>query len=1012
MKKTLLTIALALVAALGASAQAFHKSPAAMPKAGNEAAKAPQKAPNGTIEWGYYSGDFGNLAGIGTGSAGTLKAAYKVSGTGAFAGIKIHGVNLPVKPTKNTGDIVVWAANNRDGARLATKTVAGGTLSTGYNEVLFDTPVDVPAAGLFVGYDITVKAAETDADGYPILMDNNPTSGDTGWLYAGGWQDYSSQFGSLGMRVFISGLNQNDYDATFAGYSPATVTPGATVNMQVVVNSDGGKDVSDIDYKVIIGGQAQTGHAAFATSIPAGLMNKGTTTISFTAPDSTAAHTAQLSIEKVNGQANSSAATQLAASFNVVTRVVPRHTVVEEFTGTGCGFCPRGWVGMETLKKTRPDFIGIAIHQYGGTSDPMYYKNYNLPFSGAPNCMVDRKSGEIDPYYGTGNELGILDDFDYYHSLIPDAGITATAKFQADNAKVEVNGELEYLLNGGKYSIAYVLTADSLTGTSSVWKQSNYYYQYPQSQFSNPDMKQFCAGGEKGQSKVFLTFNDVLIGSSYNDKGVNLAPAIAGQSVAGQKAQTSYTIAMPTTAMLTQAVKRDKVYAIALAVAADGTIANAVRVPVETNDCDAYFTSCGYATAKAGESASLPVTIANYGNSPINNFDYAFVAGKDTIRGHVVPEQPIAAHNSNCPASITVVLPETEKGKLFSGTLSIEKVNGENNSAKSQTATANIKVIAETAPRTTVVEQFVATDCAEAPRAYAAMEAIKAAKPECIRLSVHKGATTDPMYIANYAKVFTELPSCVIDRTSGEIDPYCGTDGTAMGVLADIDRCNAMPAEGSVEITRAQFDKTNAKVEIDINANFLLAGEKYGITYVLTADSLAGTADTWMQANAYADKTADDVNGDTNLLPYCQGGQYGASKVMLTYNDVVIAATYNAAGSNSGTNFSTPSVADTTIAKTVKISMPTKTAIKAAINRDNVYAVAILTATSDGAVVNAARMKVAMSEAEAAVKGIESKAGAKPAARYNMAGQRIGNGTRGLNIVKMSDGTVRKVVVK
>ena len=53
-----------------------------------------------------------------------------------------------------------------------------------------------------------------------------------------------------------------------------------------------------------------------------------------------------------------------------------RKVVVEELTGTACGWCPRGLVGMKMLRDLYGDrFIGVAVHQFNAT-DPMYTPDY------------------------------------------------------------------------------------------------------------------------------------------------------------------------------------------------------------------------------------------------------------------------------------------------------------------------------------------------------------------------------------------------------------------------------------------------------------------------------------------------------------------------------------------------------------------------------------------------------------------------------------------------------------
>ena len=73
-----------------------------------------------------------------------------------------------------------------------------------------------------------------------------------------------------------------------------------------------------------------------------------------------------------------------------------RKVVVEELTGTACGWCPRGLVGMKMLRDLYGDrFIGVAVHQFNAT-DPMYTPDYaDIDWSdggskGAPCCMIDR----------------------------------------------------------------------------------------------------------------------------------------------------------------------------------------------------------------------------------------------------------------------------------------------------------------------------------------------------------------------------------------------------------------------------------------------------------------------------------------------------------------------------------------------------------------------------------------------------------------------------------------------
>lgn len=86
-----------------------------------------------------------------------------------------------------------------------------------------------------------------------------------------------------------------------------------------------------------------------------------------------------------------------AAEYSGTFRVVDHKVLAEEGTGTWCGYCVRGIVGIKQAKEKYPDnYLAIAIH----SNDVMQIDDYGvrdvMTATGLPACIVNRKY-PIDP---------------------------------------------------------------------------------------------------------------------------------------------------------------------------------------------------------------------------------------------------------------------------------------------------------------------------------------------------------------------------------------------------------------------------------------------------------------------------------------------------------------------------------------------------------------------------------------------------------------------------------------
>ena len=580
--------------AMSASAQKLQQCPTpfALP-APSTHVSAPMKATSleNTNVWGYYVKDgkdlladidAGKVALVGMGDAGTVEVGYKVCVKGSIlenASIQAVRIVVPDASAVKSGSVKIY---DKNGKLQLTKSITVSELKDcEYANVMLDDPFTL-TEDCYLAYSLTTSGT-SDGARYPIFMDKTQYFAESMFVIEGGqFYDYSESFGPLVMQLALS-----DFSLPEHGVNPESISGytevGKEYSFVLPLSSSSSVATTDVDYTLsVAGGEPVEYHAN--VSLPAGLNVSGELPITFTSPAESGAFTVAVQVTKVNGEANSLANTVAVSEFVNVDRWVDRNCVMEEFTGTGCGWCPRGMAGMDICRRYLGDrFVGIAYHLFN-SSDPMYPTGVpNLGWSGAPSCIIDRAMFDVDPYYGT-NEI-ILHDFKARIEGIP--GLVdlqgTTAVLSEDRKTVTVNACIE-AVEADDYEMFYVLLADSLTGTT--FKQSNYYYQYDLSTIGCYDdedlIQKFVSGGEWGSASPKVVYDDVAIATSYVNKVSKGGTLTMGKN---EKQTASYTLTLPTKAVLKKAIENSwKLYAAVFAVGSNGEVANAIRVKVDNTD--------------------------------------------------------------------------------------------------------------------------------------------------------------------------------------------------------------------------------------------------------------------------------------------------------------------------------------------------------------------------------------------------------------------------------------------
>lgn len=590
MKKFLLS-AFAMLLALTAGAQNFtaEKSPNPLgvqaPAFG--AFKAPAKAnlaANQRLVGYFNTDDCDTYLGV-TGITGNNKVAMVLTADdlAPYYGKKIVGVRFNLGQGETSTGVFVESLTIANGeiteaTNLLTSdksvTSAAGAKNTGeWHEVMFDQKVELNSSfeGLFVGYNYKQKS-----NNYPIGVSSKVEG--PFYIYAnipaskGGNGEDWYQINSGGYGLSIQLIVEGDFAPNTVRpleFGEFTVVKGKSKNVAVSLWNIGSK-LTSIDYTIALDGKAGAEqHLDFGKDF--GLGGTHSVEIPFAAASEIGKSTVTLTITKVNGEKNACVKNSATGTLYTVEKEFVKRSVAEQFTGTGCGNCPSGHVAMHNMHNLYGDqFIGIALHQFN-SSDPMYNYSYDLGFTGAPQCMVNRSSGILMPYEqmpevlkASLNEIAL-------------AEVTVAGTFADEDTKVNATASVESLV-AGDYDIAFMLTADGLTGKTNSWKQHNYFCKGGgryNSQASMPDDLKFL--WNKG-SEYFETYNDVLIASSYvNSNNKATLPTL----VAYGTVNSEYSLKMPTKVALKKALKLDQIYVVALLLdKKTGAIVNAGRARV------------------------------------------------------------------------------------------------------------------------------------------------------------------------------------------------------------------------------------------------------------------------------------------------------------------------------------------------------------------------------------------------------------------------------------------------
>ena len=469
---------------------------------------------DGRIDFSYYTGNEELGAVTNNSKPETYDVAIKIDDP-ALVGTLIESITFPLQEVDGVSNLSVFLSSQlrveggKNAADIVVKTVSPE--EPGFVTVTLDKPYTIPEGGVYAGYSLTIDDVEAaEANEEPVIVTDQASEGGLYLHTSDGflkWLDLGDLFGgSAAITVGLAGESIKANAAAVADGETTYALSGQQATVPVTIVNHGSNGIQSVEVGYNVAGQA--GSQTFDVDVSP--VFGGKTTVSITVPAVAEKGNYELAITatKVNSQANEDPNAGATQSLIVLNTLPKKRALLEEYTGFWCGWCPRGYVGLEQLAEQYPDEYILASYHNGDELEIMPSNYFPSQVDGFPAAWMDRTIS-LDAYYGTSEDkdFGIADDLAQRNKLFGQADLTITPKLSTDGSSVGITTDVTfpYTVEGGNYTVEYLLLADGLTDPT--WRQSNYYADgyagYPEY------MDQFTQTSD--ETIYGLPFNDVVV---------------------------------------------------------------------------------------------------------------------------------------------------------------------------------------------------------------------------------------------------------------------------------------------------------------------------------------------------------------------------------------------------------------------------------------------------------------------------------------------------------------------
>lgn len=391
------------------------------------------------------------------------------------------------------------------------------------------------------------------------------------------------------------------------------------------------------------------------------------------------------------------------------------------------------------------------------------------------------------------------------------------------------------------------------------------------------------------------------------------------------------------------------------------------------------------AYAETGKTLAFQGTLANLGNTSITSATFRVLVDGEPVATQTVGDLSIRKRRTG---SFAFTAGSTDSNGYHTLSIELTHVNGEADTDLYLNSSKTVRILSAESltPRQTLMEVFSTEPCTNCPTAHETIEKAMANKTDVIEVCHHAGFLQDFLTIdesKSYEWFYgTNLyaPSIMFDRRAFIDDlpetfyqgvPPVSPNSTAL-VTALHDLAVDIPAQASVELQTA-YDAATRQLTVSVSGEQLLPFDDMAnicMNVFLTEDSIFSTTQ----------KASGGSFWHRNALRRVLSSTWGDSYAL---------------GSTGTVTYTTTLDADW------KAEQMSVVAFLANYDSSEKTNCCVLQATRRPVVTDATALHAATSASSPTV-----------VSRHNAAGQAIAQPARGLNLLRMSDGTTRKVLVR